>query len=74
MDKSEPSAVLISEDAIANGEEEEALAATRGVWDSVSDSVGGLFRLPRLNRRGAAALIGLVLVELASDDALSGAA
>ncbi len=63
MDKSEPSAVLSREDAIANGEtqEEEALTAPRGVWDSVSDSVGGLFRLPRLDRRGAAALIGLVL-------------
>ncbi len=63
MDKSEPSAVLSSEDVIANGEtqEEEALTARRGVWDSVSDSVGGLFRLPRLDRRGAAALIGLVL-------------
>src|SRR5271165_7588562 len=52
----------MSEDAIANGEqEEEALTAPRGVWDSVSNSVGGLFRLPRLDRRGAAALIGLVL-------------
>jgi membrane protease subunit HflK len=60
LDKSEPSAVLRHEDAIASGGEE-ALAAPRGVWDSVSDSVGGLFRLPRLNRRGAAALIGLVL-------------
>jgi len=63
LDKSEPSAVLSREDAIANGEtqEEEALTAPRGVWDSVSDSVGGLFRLPRLDRRGAAALIGLAL-------------
>jgi len=63
LDKSEPGAVLSREDAIANGEtqEEEALTAPRGVWDSVSDSVGGLFRLPRLDRRGAAALIGLAL-------------
>jgi membrane protease subunit HflK len=51
----------MSENAIANGEQEEALTAPRGVWDSVSESVGGLFRLPRLNRRGAAALIGLIL-------------
>lgn len=42
--------------------EDDAAAAPLDIWSIVRTSFGGVFRMPRLDRRGAAALVGIVIL------------
>jgi modulator of FtsH protease HflK len=42
--------------------EDDSAAAPLDIWSIVRTSLGGVFRMPRLDRRGAASLVGIVIV------------
>ena len=66
MDRTETRAIAVevSKDASASREarDDDLSAVPLNLWAAVRASVGELFHLPRLDRRGALALAGLVLI------------